>query len=183
MRLVGALVLFAQIAWAAPSGAAEAHDRWSGFYGGVQFGALTGLRDDASSGRARDGAAVGLHAGYAHDLGDWVIGAEVDVDGVSLPATASSAAPRETVALARFKLRAGYDLGPALLYATGGPVRSDTTTSDETGAVYGMGVSYEISNRFLVSGEVLNHDFARSGDASERALDADSISMRFSLRF
>lgn len=183
MRIVGALVLVSPLLVAALPACAQESDRWSGFYGGVQFGAISAQPGGAASGLSDRGAAAGVHAGYTRDLGDWVLGAEVDVDRPSARLQTSPAAAREIDTLARFKLRAGYDLGPTLLYATAGPALSQTRSGDSTGSVWGMGVSYEISRSFVMSGEYLNHEFSGRGEGLEGPLDAETISMRFSLRF
>jgi hypothetical protein len=46
-----------------------------------------------------------------------------------------------------------------------------------------VGLAYEISDRFVVSGEVLSHDFSDIGGVSGNDVNADTISLRFSLRF
>ena len=81
----------------------------------------------ALAGLDADTGVVGVHAGYNRDLGDWVVGAEVDYDRVDANLSRGGAGGEELDSIARLKLRAGYDLGPTLLYATAGSARAETS--------------------------------------------------------
>jgi predicted porin len=84
--------------------------------------------------------------------------------------------------VARLKLRAGYDLGRTLVYATAGMARVDTTIGADNGEFAGLGVAYQFNERITVGGEVLTHSFDDIGGSGVDA-DATSISIRSSFRF
>ncbi|MEM6887644.1 MAG: porin family protein [Pseudomonadota bacterium] len=168
---------------AAGSLVAQDTSGWTGFYGGVQFGAVDATGQGGLSDAEGDESALGLHAGYNHSLGDWVLGAEIDYDFTNTDLETAGIAVTDLDNVARLKLRAGYALGQALIYATAGPARADTSLGNETGEFYGVGVAYEISNRFVISGEYLTHDFSDIGGGVGNDIDADTITLRFSLRF
>ncbi|WP_390914469.1 outer membrane beta-barrel protein [Pseudosulfitobacter sp. SM2401] len=148
---------------------------WTGFYGGLQLGNLdvdgTGTADG-------DDVSIGVHAGYDYDFGRFVLGGEVDYDFTDVDL--AGAATVDSVA--RLKLRAGYDLGRTLLYATAGVAQVDTSIGSETGEFGGLGVAYQINDRFVVGGEVLTHSFDDIGGSGVEA-DATSINIRSSFRF
>jgi predicted porin len=167
---------------AAPAHAQSPRD-WSGFYGGFQLGRLDAQGRAALNGIEGDNETYGVHAGYNRDLGDWVLGAEVDYDSGDVRLNRTGARAGEIDSVARLKLRAGYDLGQALVYATGGAARAETSIGNDTSDFYGVGLAYEISNRFVVSGEILSHDFSNIGGISGNDVGAETLSLRFSLRF
>lgn len=182
---------------------------WSGGYVGGQLGYgrlsaddgvagvdVLGLEDDDYS-----GALFGLHAGYMFDFGRIVAGAEVDFDGANIDI--EGAIPDAVVgdtpftvdvgSVRRAKLRLGFDAGQVLPYVTAGiaqvALNSDevATLDDETfnGNFYGLGVSYALSDRFMVGVEGLRHSFD-DFDGSALAggeVDVNTITLRGSLRF
>ena len=84
--------------------------------------------------------------------------------------------------MARLKLRAGYDFGRTLGYVTAGVADMDTSLGSETGEFYGIGVNYQISDRYTVGAELLEHNF---DDISGSGVDADAttLTLRGSIRF
>jgi predicted porin len=148
---------------------------WSGFYGGLQLGNL-----DVDGTGAADGSdlSYGLHAGYDYDFGRFILGGEVDYDFADIDL--AGAATVDSVA--RLKLRAGYDLGRTMVYATAGLARVDTSLGSESGEFGGLGLAYQINDRFTVGGEVLAHKFDDIGGSGVDA-DATSISIRSSFKF
>ena len=83
---------------------------WTGFY----LGGQVGYGDGGVPGTDYDGGLAGVHAGYLHDLGDWVVGGELDYDFANM-----SGGPGKIDAIGRAKLIGSYDLGRTLVYATG----------------------------------------------------------------
>jgi len=148
---------------------------WTGGYAGVQFGHL-----DVDGTGAADGDEViyGLHAGYDYDFGQFVLGGEVDFDTGDLDLGGAATVDNVT----RIKLKAGYDLGQTMIYATAGAAQVNTSIGDETGPFGGLGLSYAVSEQFSVGGEVLYHEFDDIGGTGVGA-DATSVTLRGSFRF
>ena len=148
---------------------------WTGFYGGVQIGRLDVDGTGAADG---DDLGYGVHAGYDHDFGSFVLGGELDHDvtGVDLGGTAT------VDNVTRLKLRAGYDIGRTLLYATAGVARLDTSIGSENGEFGGVGMAYQLTDQFVVGGEVLSHKF---DDIFGSGVDATAtnLALRASFRF
>ena len=82
----------------------------------------------------------------------------------------------------RLKLRGGYDLGKTLIYATAGAARVDTSIGKDTGEFFGVGMAYQVTDRFTVGGEVLEHRFDDIGGTGVDA-DATTFNLRSSFRF
>ncbi len=111
---------------------------WSGAYGGIHAGYLTGTVDwdlvaDASSlingdepSQDVDGFAGGLHLGYQMQTGRWVWGIEGTVSLTSADDFVSTIGPQnddhtaEVNTLVSAVGRLGYDLGNALVYVRAG---------------------------------------------------------------
>ena len=150
---------------------------WTGFYGGLNLGyADVETNIDANG----DDMSYGLHVGYDYDFGQFVLGGELDYDKTDI-SLGGGAASIDSVA--RAKLRAGYDLGRTLVYATAGAARADTSVGDETGPFVGLGVAYQVTDRYLIGAEVLEHRFDDVGGVAGNDIDATTFSIRGSLRF
>lgn len=152
---------------------------WTGFYAGAQlgYGQLTadGIED-------ADGVTYGVHAGYLYDLGNVVLGGELDYDMTEIGFVAPAV---DLNSVARLKLRVGYDAGRFLPYVVAGAARADVSgaldgTSD--GAFAGVGVDYQLSDSFRVGGEVLAHQFDDLVSSGINA-EATTISLRASYNF
>lgn len=148
---------------------------WTGPYGGLSYGRLMAETDNDDE----DGQVYGLFGGYDYDFGTFVLGGELDfqatddytLDGVDVDS------------VTRLKLRGGYDLGQALVYATAGVARADTSLDgDVDGGVYGLGLDYRVTERMTVGVEYLNHQFNDVGDTGVD-IDANTISLRGAFRF
>lgn len=150
---------------------------WTGFYTGLQLGFADLDGPDPLDG---NNTAYGFHAGYDYDLGNWVIGGEIDYDQTDVDLDFGAA----TVdSVARLKVKGGYDLGDTLIYATAGVARADTSLGDETGPFAGLGISYRINDRYAVGAEVLEHQFDDLGGVAGNDVDATTLTVRGSLRF
>ncbi|TMM54854.1 outer membrane protein [Sulfitobacter sabulilitoris] len=157
---------------------------WGGFYGGLQLGYADVSGDDALDGVEGDNGTYGLHLGYNYDFGQWVVGGELDYDKLDVDLEAGGAPIGQTVDdVTRLKLKAGYDLGRSMVYATAGAARVNTTVGDDTGAFLGLGYSYQLTDQFVMTGEYLHHEFSDLGDNAGFDADADTFTVRASFRF
>ena len=153
---------------------------WTGFYAGAQLG-YGQLKTDAIAEKPQD-LLYGVHAGYLYDLGNIVVGAELDYDMTNI-GFATPAVDLDSVA--RLKLRAGYDAGRFQPYLTAGVAQAtlsgalDGTTD---GQFAGLGLDYQLSESFRVGGEVLAHQF---DDAVNSGIDikATTLTLRASYNF
>lgn len=156
---------------------------WTGFYAGGQLG--YGQLDSDALTEDPDGLLFGAHAGYLYDLGSWVIGGELDIDGTDIEDETADVA-LDTVT--RAKLRVGYDAGNWLPYVTGGIAQARTSSgaaafdTDDTGAFGGLGVEYRLSDSLRVGGEVLQHQF-EDYDGTGVDIDATTATARVSFQF
>ncbi|MFW8636400.1 outer membrane protein [Cribrihabitans pelagius] len=148
---------------------------WTGFYLGGQVGQLDA---DADNGLSGDDAAYGIHGGYNHDFGRFVLGGEIEYDetDVDLGGVAS------VDSVARGKVKAGYDFGRVLGYVTAGVAEAETSLGDETGEFYGLGLAYKVNDQWSVGGEVLEHDFDEFGNTGVGG-EATSVAVRASFHF
>ena len=153
---------------------------WTGFYAGAQLG-YGQLQSDAIDEEPQD-LLYGVHAGYLYDLGNIVLGAELDYDMTSI----GFAAPAVDLdSVARFKLRAGYDAGVFQPYLTAGVAQATVSgdldgTSD--GQFAGLGLDYQLSDSFRVGGEVLAHQFDDLVDSGVD-VEATTLTLRASYNF
>lgn len=177
-------------------------DGWGGFYIGGQIGTLKA----ESSVRVGDflpgndfpnefadfeleGGTYGLHAGYMYDMGRFVLGGEIDYDVVNFDdATVEFDGVTETITadddgtIARVKLRAGYNAGRVLPYATVGLARFEVDSDDTNGTFFGGGVAFKATDNILLGGEVLRHQF---DDSFDTGIDVEvtTLSLRASYKF
>ena len=148
---------------------------WTGFYGGLNLG----YGDVDGTGNADgDDTTYGVHLGYDYDFGNWVVGAEYEYDKADIDLNGAA----EVDNVQRLKLRGGYDLGKTLIYATAGAARVDTSIGKDTGEFFGVGMAYQVTDRFTVGGEVLEHRFDDIGGTGVDA-DATTFNLRSSFRF
>ncbi|WP_238366048.1 outer membrane protein [Mesobacterium pallidum] len=156
---------------AAPAPVAVGGD-WTGGYAGVQLGYGNYATDPGTD---SDGFIYGAHAGYDYDFGQFILGGEVDIDAGDL-----QAAGGDVDNIARAKLRAGYDLGRTMVYATGGAARVTGDFGDDTGWTAGLGMSYAVTDNFLVGAEALT---TRFDDVGGSDLNANTLGLRASFKF
>lgn len=148
---------------------------WTGFYGGLNLGYAD---IDTNAGVDGDNESYGVHIGYDYDFGQYVLGAELEYDEVDVDLDGAANVDSVT----RLKLRGGYDLGRTLVYGTAGVAEARSTLGDETGEFIGIGVAYQVTDRFTVGGELLEHRFDDIADSGVDA-DATTFNIRGSLRF
>lgn len=161
---------------------------WSGGYVGGQvgygFGDFSTNVDDFDS----DGILGGLHAGYNWDLGDWVLGAEVQYDWSDLSLTTDTGSGTFDE-IGRLKLRAGRDLGQTLVYGSAGLAYANfdddgafNFSFDDPGYVVGVGVDRQIGQNWVAGLEYQYHMFNDFG-ADGNDVDLQTIHARASYRF
>jgi outer membrane immunogenic protein len=156
---------------------------WTGFYAGGQLGHLDVEGVGLAFGTNGDEFTYGLHAGYNYDFGLWVIGAGLDYDWTDLDLVSGGATVGTTDSVWRAKLRGGYDFGNTFVYATGGYAEVDTSLGDASGNFWGVGMSYRVTEQFIMSGEYLFHNFDDIGDVSGLDADAETFTIRASFKF
>lgn len=163
--------------------ATRADGDWTGFYVGAQYG--YGNLTSGGAGVDGNGGIGGLHAGYRYDFGKAIVGAELDYNfssfdlGNNLPDTTLDS-------VARLKLMAGYDLGRALVYVTGGAAYAEATVlGNETqgnGYFGGLGMDYKLTEKVNVGAELLGHRFEEF-DNSNIDLEAVTLQAKVAYRF
>lgn len=148
---------------------------WTGGYAGLQLG-----YGDVNGSGAADGDdfLYGAHVGYRYDFGTFVLGGELDYDFADIDLNGAA----EVDSVARLKVQAGYDFGRTLGYFTAGVADVDTSIGSETGEFYGIGVAYQISDRYTVGAELLEHSFDDIGGTGVEA-DATTLTVRGSIQF
>ena len=147
---------------------------WGGFYSGLNLGAAD---LSTATGASGNDTTYGVHLGYDFDLGRLVLGGELEYDETDVDLGAATVDN-----VARLKLRGGYDLGRTLVYATAGTARADTSLGSDTGGFAGVGVTYQINDRFRLGGELLEHRFNDVG-GSGVDVDATTFNLRAQFRF
>ncbi|MBJ6370313.1 outer membrane protein [Sedimentitalea arenosa] len=167
--LAGAFVLAA--------GAAHAGD-WTGGYVGAGLG--YGVVDVSNNVPGGEDYMFGLHGGYRYDFGDWVVGGELEYDWSDID-VANNTVTLDNVS--RLKLNLGYDFGPGMSYLIVGAAEAYTSgLGDDSGYLYGIGAAYQVTEQWIVSGEVLQHDFD-DFNASGLDVEATTVNFRASFRF
>lgn len=196
----GPTVVYEEPAVMAPIAVAPPSYDWTGFYVGGQlgWGSATGEGTNDFDGIDIDasGGIGGLTAGYRHDLGNWVVGGEVQYDWAHMEVddidfggiTVDVDDGGQINSMWRVKGQAGYDLGRTLVYGTAGWAQATVEVAgDETsgsGWLVGGGVDYAVTDSFTVGGELLYHRFDEFGDGDENFdLSATTIQAKATFRF
>ena len=163
----------------APVVPVEAGTDWSGFYAGLQYGKGSAEASDRDGDTDLDG--YGVHAGYLHDFGKYVLGGELDYNKVELDDADIDGD------LIRLRGRAGYDFGKIQPYLTLGVAKASVDGGNvdisETGITYGVGVDYLVHDRFSVGFEYTRNDFSDVDDFGGADIDTDLAQIRGTFRF
>lgn len=190
---------------------------WTGFYLGAQagYGKASSINADANSlldlthdafSLKPDGGLGGVHAGYLYDLGQWVVGGELDYDWAGIKDSASVAGidpvtEEDAVGdvevkiknIARAKAIVGYDLGDGLLYGTAGAFRAKAEAStpfgseskSKNGWMAGIGYKHKFTENWIGGVEALYHK--KSNFAGLEGVNSDlkltTITARISYKF
>lgn len=165
---------------------------WTGFYVGGSIGngemSLENVDPDFEEEVRGFTADVenlfGIHAGYMRDLGSFVLG----VEGEYLQGTVTAEEQEEDtdITILRAKGRVGYDMGQLLPYAVGGYAVLDPVDAPEdfdplTGAFYGLGIDYAVTDSILIGGEYLIHNL--SNDDVPADYEVTTMALRVSYKF
>jgi opacity protein-like surface antigen len=153
------------------------HDAsWTGFYAGAQYSFGDA---EVDSGGDQDYEAFGVHGGYLHDFGSFVLGGELDYSQGDVETSAGDV----DADIFRLKAIAGYDLGKFLPYVTAGIANVDLGASGEdTSEFFGVGVNYAVNDDWRVGAEYLI-DSANDFDNSGVDVDLDSFNLRVGYSF
>ena len=170
----------------APAPLAPVGVDWTGPYigGQIGFGHATAEGDVGtfSFEENAEGAIGGVTAGYDHDFGRFVLGAEAQYDVSNIEFDDGSSIN----SIGRLKARAGFEAGRALVYATGGVAQAHVESAgdefSDTGWVAGAGMDYMVTDRVAVGGEVLHHEFSDFDD-SGLDLNATTAQAKVTYRF
>lgn len=164
----------------APAPVMAPNGDWTGFYMGGQLG----YGDVGSTGAlGGDGMTAGLLGGYRMDFGQFVAGVEGNYDWADIDL---GGVGNSLDNIARLKLLAGYDMGPALIYGSLAAVRADATlagvSASDNGWGAGLGVDYALTDRVTLGGEVMEHRFDNfAGSGTD--IDATTVNARVGFRF
>lgn len=126
-------------------------------------------------------ASAFVNAGYNHQIGQVVIGAEADIGVLNARGTvipvADSYIKSSITALGSVRGRIGYSFGPALLYATGGLAFANMSYTGfldtyaplskngwQIGWALGGGVEYALDSKWTLRGEGMYYNFGSQKD-------------------
>ncbi|MTE00608.1 outer membrane beta-barrel protein [Paracoccus sp. YIM 132242] len=148
---------------------------WTGFYAGLHYGSGSVTAALGSISRDTDMDAFGLHAGYQHDFGQYVLGLELDHNRLDGDVG-------ESADLTRLRARAGKGFGRVLPYLTvGGAYYTEPGYSD-FGVTYGLGAEVLVTDRFVAGLEYTRQEVANV-DGTGVDLTANILQARASFRF
>ena len=154
---------------------------WTGAYAGLQYELGSGT---AVNGGDFDVDAYGIFGGYRYDFGSYVLGGEIDYlmgefdfNGTAL----------DVDSLLRIGVEAGYDAGPALIYATVGyahlEVSNGGSSGDGDGYFYGLGLDYLIAPNITLGAEILHHEFQDFLSTAGNDFDFTTFGINVAYRF
>ena len=154
---------------------------WTGFYAGAQLGfGSAELKDETTTPPAsydEDLTSYGLHVGYNHDFGQFVLGGELDFNKIDVDNVDDKAD------LTRLRLRAGYDMGRFMPYVTLGAAKISADGISETDPTYGIGADFMATDRIVIGGEYTYQKWKDVDGVDGVDLDASMFQLRASYRF
>ncbi|MBJ3763501.1 porin family protein [Maribius pontilimi] len=159
---------------------------WTGGYAGLSLGYGTGSAEveddedttavDESADIDFDGAIGGVFAGYNYDLGNAVVGAELDLNAANFDLDDDVGSIDE---VHRLKLRGGFKAGSALIYGVAGAAYASAEVLgddfSDTGWLVGLGVDYLVTDNIVAGAEVLYHQF---DDFDDTGIDVDATTLQ-----
>lgn len=172
----------------APVAPVETGSDWTGGYVGLQYGqgdldldvpAFTfpdGSVEPAGT-ESTDIDGYGVHGGYLHDFGKYVLGGELDYNKIE-PDDSDGDAD-----LWRLRGRAGYDAGRFLPYVTLGAAHISGDDLSETGFSYGIGADFKVTEQFTVGAEYTRQSFSDIENVDNLDADLDLIQIRGAYHF
>ena len=154
---------------------------WTGFYAGAQYGAGSFELSDDTTSVDEDTKAYGLHGGYLHDFGQFVLGGELDYNKLDIDNVDDKGD------LTRLRARAGYDMGRFMPYVTLGAAKLSLDSNgydiSETDVTYGIGGDFKVTDAFTVGAEYSKQDFSDVDDIDGLDLDTDLVQLRAAYHF
>jgi outer membrane immunogenic protein len=154
---------------------------WTGFYIGAQVGYAGGDADRVNTaGFANDfnidGVVGGIHAGYNHQVNNWVFGVEADIELSGIKGddagVGGAVDTLEAEWLGSVRARIGYAFDRTLVYATGGVAFAGVDANANNGAAsisddnthigwtVGAGVEHAFTNNITARIEYRYTDFS-----------------------
>ncbi|SFR45693.1 Outer membrane protein beta-barrel domain-containing protein [Yoonia tamlensis] len=172
---------------------------WGGFYGGLSYGQATGETNYYSAPGVFDngdyvveGNLPGLFAGYNVQRGNLVYGGELSAVFGEVRGTPDGFEEQQYEGVIDLKARGGYAFGSALVYGSLGYSVSPFAEDGEplqamTGLGYGVGVDYQIAERYVIGAEFYRRELNGTLDyAPTYELDDsgfDTFSVRLGMQF
>ena len=131
-----------------------------------------------------DGFFGGVHAGYNYDLGNVVLGGEIDYDFIFRDL--DDVTDGELQGIGRARLKAGWDMGRVLPYVTGGLGYAMAEVGDDSlsgvGYVVGAGIYFAATDNIIVGADYLYHRFDNFDDTTVD-IDGHAVRARVSYKF
>ncbi len=157
---------------------------WTGAYGGLSLEYGTGDLGVSDF----NGPLIGVFGGYRYDLGNYVVGAEIDyvLSDIAIGGEVT------IESIFRAGVEAGADLGRTLVYGTAGYAQASLepepgiliavgTDFTPEGYFLGIGADHMISDNLLIGAEVLWHDL---GNVSPNVdLNVTTVAVNLTYRF
>lgn len=202
IALVSAVAL---AVFSATSASAQSKSDWAGFYAGLHGGYGWGdLSADEADGFVKlKGGVGGGHIGYLWQFQSFVLGVEGDISYSAIGEKLHEVDGPETYDfeaknnwLASLRARAGVDVGPALLYATGGlawtdwsitetsrmagfdDVKGFKTGGKDLGFVVGGGVEFKLTQSIVARVEGLHYRFSGMDVAFEDDGELETVKLK-----
>ena len=162
--------------------AQPAEGSWTGFYLGAQLGMSNGELSEAGLGIEDDTTVYGFNAGYDHDFGMWILGAELEYSIADYDILGVADIETDTT---RLKARGGYDMGRSLFYGVVSygdldfEIPAIAYSGSDNGFGFGLGVDIKATENIIIGVEYLNESFEIDGTD----IDNQSLSLRASYKF
>lgn len=154
---------------------------WNGGYVGLQLSYASADANEAFGDDKSTGGFYGAITGYRYDFGRVVLGGEVSYDRTDITFPDGT----DIDNLLRAGASVGYDLGHFLPYLSGGYANvslvNDPNDFDDTyhGGFYGIGLTYRVTDRIIIGGEVAQHRFDADGTDTDLTTFTGKIAYRF----
>lgn len=160
---------------------------WDGWYAGLSIGYGDG--EGTGPGQVYDGNRIGAFLGYRYDMGNFVIGGEIDFEHGVMYLNGSTTDGVNEMLRSGFEF--GYDAGALLPYATLGAVAMwyenppPIPAFDDIsfGLFYGLGLDYDINGSITVGAELLLHQFDDDAPLPGQSQDVTTFNVNAAFRF
>ncbi|MGV3552382.1 outer membrane protein [Rhizobium sp.] len=167
---------------------------WEGAYVGGKVTHQWGKTKN-SEGYDANGFGGGLYTGYNKQDGQIVYGAEVDMNYSGIEKSYNGVEAKQGLN-GSLRARVGYDLNPALVYATGGLAATNMEVTDKTsdsnktllGATIGAGVETKITDQITARTEYRytayqTQTFNLDSGANDRGLKEHQVNVGLGFKF